>query len=762
MKIVSCRFLFGSLILLLVDTLWVASSEMTEYLYHEKNFNKPFFTAYIKGVMFSLYLFGFIFFDSWWTQKNHLNPGDYYSIVSDSDQQNLTLDDDEDEEEEDDDDDDEDSDDNNDRTTENVMKNSNISDGMAINSSSKDMESVKSSNSHFLSDSVWIPIKRCSDTSSLSGKSSETEDDESVSGDGHVFIDNNPSNAILIGDSKNNSTKNNKNKNISSSSNVNFIKKTSSSSKRSKSKMKEKLKSKRLVRFSNLIEVRQLSDKHADDAFLSRLSYSSFMRVLYQRNRQRLHSNTNELTGNNQSTSPLSSSNYGHHHHHHHHDHTNKLTIRETAILAFYFTWIWFAAHLSFHMGLQYSEAGLVNVLSSTTPLFTLLLGILFPSGSVTDSLSLTKLLCVLLSISSVAMISNIEPINPHQSSNQPFQANNLATINNNHNNNSGKLNMANNETILPLGSIWSLCGAFFYSVYIVLMRYNLVHDSMLNFPMFFGFIGLFSMIFMSPFLMLLNFTHIETFQWPSQDQWILILVNGLCGTVISELLWLLGSFMTSSLVGTISVSFTIPMAVFFDIFYKNIEYPRVFFLGTIPMFFSFIIVIFISQYERWDPILEILERCLYSIGSSPRKTFNCSTGTIRLEESLNEIRKSDNGDDEKNHKNTNHHHHHQQHSGKNNHSTKNETTMDQIIDTTNNIEMNTCDSHNKHSNNHQLPSSSTSTSIRHYQFNKQRIADQNNHHNDRHDDDDDEHNEQTKSLIEAAEADAASSSSKI
>ena len=104
---------------------------------------------------------------------------------------------------------------------------------------------------------------------------------------------------------------------------------------------------------------------------------------------------------------------------------------------------------------------------------------------------------------------------------------------------------------------------------------------------------------------------------------------------------------MTSSLVGTISVSFTIPMAVFFDIFYKNIEYPRVFFLGTIPMFFSFIIVIFISQYERWDPILEILERCLYSIGSSPRKTFNCSTGTIRLEESLNEIRKSDNGDDE-------------------------------------------------------------------------------------------------------------------
>lgn len=62
------------------------------------------------------------------------------------------------------------------------------------------------------------------------------------------------------------------------------------------------------------------------------------------------------------------------------------------------------------------------------------------------------------------------------------------------------------------------------------------------NFNNFFrkGFIGFFSMIFMFPFLMLLNFTQIETFQWPSQDQWIVLLVNGFCGTVISEILWLM------------------------------------------------------------------------------------------------------------------------------------------------------------------------------------------------------------------------------
>lgn len=72
---------------------------------------------------------------------------------------------------------------------------------------------------------------------------------------------------------------------------------------------------------------------------------------------------------------------------------------------------------------------------------------------------------------------------------------------------------------------------------------------------------------------------------------------------------------MTSSLVGTVAVSFTIPLAVFFDVFFKNIEYPRLFFLGTIPMFFSFVIIILVSQYENWDPIMATLEKCVRYIG---------------------------------------------------------------------------------------------------------------------------------------------------
>lgn len=221
----------------------------------------------------------------------------------------------------------------------------------------------------------------------------------------------------------------------------------------------------RSVRFSKLIEVRQLTDKHADEHFLSRLSYTSFMRVLYNRNNNATQRDANFGTSPN-STFPSFIFTGG------------QLGIKDTAMLAFYFTAIWFTANMSFHMGLRYSEAGLVNVLQSTTPLFTLLLGIIFPSGSTTDAISLTKLLGVLLCILSVALLSTTQPLSPDNETSVSSVT--PSTSPRSH-------LMLEGDTVVPLGSLWSLCGAFFYAVYIVLMRYNVPHDSMLNFPMFFG-----------------------------------------------------------------------------------------------------------------------------------------------------------------------------------------------------------------------------------------------------------------------------------
>lgn len=135
------------------------------------------------------------------------------------------------------------------------------------------------------------------------------------------------------------------------SSNVNFKKKNKIKRKSKKvdesslntSTNDDAQKPHRNVRFSKLIEVRTLTDKHAEDAYVSRLSYSAFMRHIYHKTQQGLNSSSDSSGSANSSSNVYRGP---------------KLNVKETALLAFYFTPIWFAANLSFHIGLQYSEAG--------------------------------------------------------------------------------------------------------------------------------------------------------------------------------------------------------------------------------------------------------------------------------------------------------------------------------------------------------------------------------------------------------------------
>ena len=59
------RLVIGLLTLLLVDIIWVASSELTEYIFKSQHYNKPFFSTYLKTSLFMLYLPGFVVYKPW-------------------------------------------------------------------------------------------------------------------------------------------------------------------------------------------------------------------------------------------------------------------------------------------------------------------------------------------------------------------------------------------------------------------------------------------------------------------------------------------------------------------------------------------------------------------------------------------------------------------------------------------------------------------------------------------------------------------------
>jgi len=91
----------------------------------------------------------------------------------------------------------------------------------------------------------------------------------------------------------------------------------------------------------------------------------------------------------------------------------------------------------------------------------------------------------------------------------------------------------------VPVGAIFSLTSAFFYASYLVFLRKKADHEDKLDIPMFFGFVGLFNLLILWPLFFVLNYAGIETFEWPSKRQWLFLVINGLIGTVFSEVLWL-------------------------------------------------------------------------------------------------------------------------------------------------------------------------------------------------------------------------------
>ena len=62
------RIALGIFVLLIVDIIWVASSEFTEYIFNDLHYEKPFFTTYFKTTLFSIYLMGFAVYRPWRNQ----------------------------------------------------------------------------------------------------------------------------------------------------------------------------------------------------------------------------------------------------------------------------------------------------------------------------------------------------------------------------------------------------------------------------------------------------------------------------------------------------------------------------------------------------------------------------------------------------------------------------------------------------------------------------------------------------------------------
>ncbi|XP_068145269.1 solute carrier family 35 member F5 [Drosophila tropicalis] len=82
------KLLLGIAILILVDVVWVSSSELTKFLYNEAKFDKPFFCTYFKTSMFSIYLL-IIGIVAPWKESCDRQNGNYAMMEQNADDENY-------------------------------------------------------------------------------------------------------------------------------------------------------------------------------------------------------------------------------------------------------------------------------------------------------------------------------------------------------------------------------------------------------------------------------------------------------------------------------------------------------------------------------------------------------------------------------------------------------------------------------------------------------------------------------------------------
>jgi len=154
------------------------------------------------------------------------------------------------------------------------------------------------------------------------------------------------------------------------------------------------------------------------------------------------------------------------------------------------------------------------------------------------------------------------------------------------------------------------LCSAGFYAGYLVMIRKSVQKESKLDFVLFFGFVGMWCLLFLWPFLLIFHLTGLEHVELPRDREAVYsILVNVTVGTLLSEVLWLYASFLTSPLISTLSLALTTPITMLLEALITNTgSYPPSFYLGAIPILTSFILMTLLEYYFcDKDPLTEFL-----------------------------------------------------------------------------------------------------------------------------------------------------------
>ena len=193
-----------------------------------------------------------------------------------------------------------------------------------------------------------------------------------------------------------------------------------------------------------------------------------------------------------------------------------RLTLYETIKLSAEFCILWFTANLVTNASLAFTSVASQTILSTTSSFFTLFIGAICH----VESLSKSKVLGSFISFVGIIMVTKSD-------SHQRYQRH-IADV-------SGD---DNDAVRVLIGNLLALAGAVLYGVYSTLLKREVGDETRVNMKIFFGFVGLFNLLFLWPSLIVLDFFGWEPFSLPKDPKVVVIIFVNCLITFVSDFCW--------------------------------------------------------------------------------------------------------------------------------------------------------------------------------------------------------------------------------
>lgn len=248
------------------------------------------------------------------------------------------------------------------------------------------------------------------------------------------------------------------------------------------------------------------------------------------------------------------------------------LPLIPTAQMALKFCLLWFLANYFAMACLQYTTVASTTILTSTSSMWTLLIGAI----TKTEKFTWRKLGGVLLSLTGVALISQVD-----------------LGARDTDNGDKGSTFPNKPPLELALGDAFALLSAVIYGLYTITLKRTTLsaQPREIHMPTFFGFVGLFNVLFLWPAFLGFHFTGLETFQPPPTGRvWTILLINSV-SSLFSDICWAYAMVFTSPLIVTVGLSLTIPLSLVGEMIIQGRFESWIYWLGAFIVVGSFVFV---------------------------------------------------------------------------------------------------------------------------------------------------------------------------